>query len=77
MIRRISKQGRILIPLGLRKKYKLEPGSKVVFVDRDGVMAIMPAVRDSENQSEKVLKSNVDLDELLEKVTPENLHFEF
>ena len=42
----ISSKGWVVIPAGLRKKYNLEPGSKVHVVDYGGVLTLIPAVED-------------------------------
>jgi AbrB family looped-hinge helix DNA binding protein len=42
----ISNKGWVVIPAKLRKKYRLEPGSKVHVVDYGGVLTLIPAVDD-------------------------------
>jgi AbrB family looped-hinge helix DNA binding protein len=40
---RVTTQGRITIPAALRKKYKLNPGTKVKFVVEGDGIRIVPA----------------------------------
>lgn len=91
MLRKVSKQGKILIPVALRKKYKLVAGSKVNFVDYGGMIAIIPAMKGPIGQAAGMLKAskslkkylledhrkeNITLEKLLEEVTTQNLHSE-
>jgi AbrB family looped-hinge helix DNA binding protein len=56
MILTISKQGWVVIPAELRKKYHLTPGTKVVIVDYGVVLAIVPAMKDPVKQGHGMLK---------------------
>ena len=38
----VSARGGIVIPVGLRKKYDLQPGLKVSVVDYGGILSIVP-----------------------------------
>ncbi len=38
----ISSKGQLVIPAGLRKKYKLKAGSRVAIDDRDGEIRVKP-----------------------------------
>ena len=42
----VSKKGWVVIPAELRKKYHLEPGTKLVFIDSDGTIALVPVPKD-------------------------------
>jgi AbrB family looped-hinge helix DNA binding protein len=42
----ISSKGWVVIPAELRKKYNLEPGTRVHVVDYGGVLSLIPAVDD-------------------------------
>jgi AbrB family looped-hinge helix DNA binding protein len=42
----ISKKGSVTIPAELRKRYNLQAGAKVVFVDYGGRLTIIPATDD-------------------------------
>ena len=42
----VSKKGWVVIPAELRKKYHIEPGTKLVFVDSDGTIALVPVPDD-------------------------------
>jgi AbrB family looped-hinge helix DNA binding protein len=52
----ISNKGWVVIPAELRKKYRLEPGTKVVIVDYGGVLSIIPALREPVKQGRGLLK---------------------
>ena len=41
----ISEKGWVVIPAELRKKYELQAGAQVIFVDYGGVLAIVPALK--------------------------------
>lgn len=53
----ISEKGWVVIPAELRKKYQLNPGSEVVIVDYGGVLAIVPAARESIKRGRGLLKN--------------------
>ena len=40
----VSPKGQVTLPSNLRKKYGIEPGGLVNVVERDGVLALVPAV---------------------------------
>ncbi len=62
---KISQKGWVVIPAELRKKYHLEPGAEVVFVDYGGMLAIFPAMKDAINQAAGMLKGGPSLTEAL------------
>ncbi len=61
----VSPKGWIVIPAELRKKYDLQPGSKVVLVDYGGVIAIVPAMPDPVEESAGMLKGGPSLTKAL------------
>lgn len=52
----VSAKGWVVIPAELRKKYGLQEGSRVVFVDYGGVLAIVPAMDEPVKEASGVLK---------------------
>jgi AbrB family looped-hinge helix DNA binding protein len=42
MIRRVSKKGSVQIPIELRARYHLYPGTAVEIVDNGGILTIVP-----------------------------------
>jgi AbrB family looped-hinge helix DNA binding protein len=52
----ISKNGSVIIPAELRKKYDLAPGTKVVIVDYGGVLSIIPTSNDPIKEGRGMLK---------------------
>jgi len=52
----ISNKGWVVIPVELRKKYNLEPGTEVIIVDYGGVLSIIPALHDPIKQGRGLLK---------------------
>jgi AbrB family looped-hinge helix DNA binding protein len=67
MTLKISQKGWVVIPADLRKKYHLEPGTEVVFVDYGGVLALVPAMEDAIRQAAGLLKGNSSLVQALLK----------
>ena len=64
----VSNKGWVVIPVELRKKYGLKPGTEVRIVDYGGVLAIIPALRESVNQAAEMLKTGKKLtDSLMEE----------
>jgi AbrB family looped-hinge helix DNA binding protein len=61
----ISSKGWVVIPAELRRKYKLEPGSKVHVVDYGGVLTIVPVVKDPITQIAGSLKGSASLTKAL------------
>jgi AbrB family looped-hinge helix DNA binding protein len=52
----ISNKGWVVIPVELRKKYNLIPGTVVVIVDYGGVLSIVPALKNPIKQGKGLLK---------------------
>ena len=68
MICTVSNKGWVVIPVELRKKYGLKPGTEVRIVDYGGVLAIIPALREPVNQAAEMLKTGKKLtDSLMEE----------
>ncbi len=44
---RVTSKGQLVIPARLRRKYKIEPGTKVLFVERDHEILIQPITKES------------------------------
>jgi len=64
----VSNKGWVVIPVELRKKYGLKPGTEVRIVDYGGVLAIIPALREPVNQAAEMLKTGKKLtDSLMEE----------
>ena len=42
----VSEKGWVVIPAELRRKYGIEPGDEVIFIDYGGVLSLMPAMED-------------------------------
>lgn len=58
---RISQKGWVVIPVELRRKYRLGPGSAVAIVDYGGVLAIVPAREDPVQDTAGLLPRNPSL----------------
>ena len=67
MVLTISNKGWVVIPAEMRKKYHLNPGTKVVIVDYGGVLAIVPAVKDPVKQGYGFFKGEASLTTSLKK----------
>jgi AbrB family looped-hinge helix DNA binding protein len=64
-VRLISSKGWVVIPAELRRKYGLDPGSEVHFVDYGGVLAVIPALEDPIKQAAGMLKTEKRLTQIL------------
>ena len=42
----ITTKGQVTIPSALREKFRLEPGDKVLFLEKDGAITLMPMKQD-------------------------------
>ena len=58
---KVSSRGRVVIPAKLRKKYNLKPGTRVRFVDYDGIVSLVPASADPAKHAAKMLKGGPSL----------------
>ncbi len=61
----VSSKGWVVIPADLRRKYDLEPGSKVMLVDYGGVLALVPALDDPVEQGYGLLAGKSSLTKAL------------
>lgn len=57
----ISSKGWIVIPVALRKKYKLHPGDSVALVDYGDTLAIVPTSIDPIQEARGMLKGDISL----------------
>ena len=69
---KISSKGWVVIPVELRKKYQLTPGTEVIIVDYGGVLSIVPADKDPIKKGRGLLKDLSGLtDDLLKERSQE------
>lgn len=61
----ISQKGWVVIPAELRKKYHLEPGSKVIIVDYGGMLVLIPTLDHPVEQAAGILKGENSLTRIL------------
>ena len=61
----VSAKGWIVIPVEYRRKYRLEPGTKVQVVDYGGVLALVPASENPERGARGILRAGERLTEAL------------
>ena len=61
----VSNKGWVVIPAEFRKKYRLQPGSKVRMVDYGGVLAVVPELEDAVAQGYGMLKGTGSLTQAL------------
>jgi AbrB family looped-hinge helix DNA binding protein len=64
-ITKISSKGWVVIPAGLRKKYKLESGQYLRVIDYGGVLGLVPLLEDPIEQGMGSLKDGSSLVEAL------------
>jgi AbrB family looped-hinge helix DNA binding protein len=57
----ISNKGWVVIPAGLRKKYGLQPGTRVCIVDYGGVLSLIPALDEPIEQAAGMFKGPTSL----------------
>lgn len=63
----VTKKGQVVVPVALRKKYKIETGTKVQWIDTGTIIRVVPIPKDpvgalrgcseGEKLTEKLLKS--------------------
>jgi len=63
----ISAKGWVVIPVELRRKYHLTPGTKVMIVDDGGILTIIPIMKNPVKQSYGMLKGPSSLANELKK----------
>lgn len=42
----VTSKGQLVIPVRLRRKYRIEPGTKILFVERDHEILIQPVTKE-------------------------------
>lgn len=52
----VSQKGWVVIPAGLREKYKWKPGDRVKVVDYGGVVSLVPVLKEAEEEGLGALK---------------------
>jgi AbrB family looped-hinge helix DNA binding protein len=57
----VSEKGWVVIPVELRRKYKLHPGAAVSVVDYGGVLALVPTLAKPVRQAAGMLKGSKSL----------------
>ncbi len=65
-VKTLSK-GQIVIPVELRKKYQIEPGSKLQIMEYGGIIYLIPPVEDPIKEACGILPSKPSLSEKLLK----------
>jgi len=68
----ISAKGWVVIPVELRRKYHLTPGTKVRIVDDRGILTIIPFMKNPVEQSYGMLKAPPSLENELKRNKSEN-----
>ena len=53
----VTSNGRVVLPRGLRKKYNLKKGTRVNFVDENGVIKLIPITHDFIENNAGLLKT--------------------
>ena len=65
---RVSSKGQIVIPAQLRKKYKIDKGTKLNVLDGDGEIILRPILQDAVQQARGFFRGGVSsLQELLKE----------
>ena len=77
MTTKLSQKGQIVIPVDLRRKYNINPGSKVDLMDIGGEIVIIPIViRNPIEEARGLLKGGKTTRELMKAVRREERRFE-
>ena len=63
----VTSKGQLVIPARLRRKYKIEPGTKVRFVERDHEILIQPVTKEYVRSVCGLLKSETSVTQILLK----------
>jgi AbrB family looped-hinge helix DNA binding protein len=63
----VSSKGWVVIPAGLRRKYKLDSGSRLCIVDYGGVLSLVPVYDDPIAETAGILRSGRSLNKALLK----------
>ena len=62
---KVSQKGWVVIPVDLRKKYHLEPGTHLNVVDYGGVLSLVPALENPIEEGAGILKGESSLTQAL------------
>ncbi len=77
MTTKISTKGQIVIPVELREKYNIKPGSEVELMDIGGEIVIIPLlVKNPVDEARGILKLNKSTRQLLSAARKEERQFE-
>jgi len=77
MTTKMSQKGQIVIPIELRERYNIEPGTKVELMDIGGEIVIIPlSVKDPIEEAKGFLKGTKSTKELLAAARREEKKFE-
>lgn len=72
----VSSKGWVVIPAGFRKKYRVEPGSRMEIVDYGGGMSLVPGMDDPVRSAQGMLKTRRSLTRALLRERARNRHRE-
>jgi AbrB family looped-hinge helix DNA binding protein len=64
MTAKVSARGQTVIPAELRRKYGIEPNSRVAFLDLDGEIVLVPVPKDGFRKAKGSLESRVRMQDL-------------
>lgn len=77
MTTKLSEKGQIVIPVELRRKYNIEPGSNVELMDIGGEIVIIPiSIKTPIDEAKGFLKGGRSTKELLKAIRKEEKDFE-
>lgn len=62
---KVSQKGWVVIPVDLRKKYHLEPGTHLHVVDYGGVLSLVPTLENPIEEGAGILKGESSLTQAL------------
>ena len=68
----VSSSGQIRLPAHIRKKYGMQPGTRVCFIERDNEIAVQPMTKEAIRSLHGCLKSSTSATEDLLKVRAED-----
>jgi AbrB family looped-hinge helix DNA binding protein len=63
----VTVKGQVVIPSRLRRKYRIQKGTKIIFLERDGEIRLMPLTPDSIDNKIGFLKTKGKLLKTLKK----------
>jgi AbrB family looped-hinge helix DNA binding protein len=62
---KVSQKGWVVIPVELRKKYDLDPGTSLRVIDYGGVLSLVPELDDPIGEAKGMLKGETSLTQAL------------